>query len=63
MGKKINLNNPTSFNEKLQWLKLYDRKDIYTEMVDKYEVKKLIADKIGNGKMSCCSCHDDLLCF
>lgn len=47
MGKKINLNNPTSFNEKLQWLKLYDRKDIYTEMVDKYEVKKLIADKIG----------------
>lgn len=47
MGKKLNLENPKTFNEKLQWLKLYDRKDIYTTMVDKYEAKKYVADIIG----------------
>lgn len=46
-GVELNLNNPQTFNEKLQWLKLYDRKDIYTMMVDKYEVKKYVADIIG----------------
>lgn len=45
--KKLNLKNPQTFNEKLQWLKLYDQKDIYTMMVDKYEVKKYIANTIG----------------
>ena len=35
--KPLNLKKPKSFNEKLQWLKLYDRKDIYTTMVDKYQ--------------------------
>ena len=47
MGKKLNLENPRTFNEKLQWLKLYDRKPIYTTMVDKCEVKKYVADIIG----------------
>ena len=47
MGKNLNLDNPVTFNEKLQWLKLYDRKPIYTMMVDKYEVKKYVADIIG----------------
>ena len=47
MGKKLDLKNPQTFNEKLQWLKLYDRKPIYTTMVDKYEAKKYVADKIG----------------
>ena len=47
MYKKLNFNNPETFSEKLQWLKLYDRKDIYTTMVDKYEAKKYIADKVG----------------
>ena len=46
-GKKLNLENPKTFNEKLQWLKLYDRKDIYTTMVDKYEAKKYVANIIG----------------
>lgn len=45
--KKLNLKNPKTFNEKLQWLKIHDRKDIYTKMVDKYEVKKYVADMIG----------------
>lgn len=47
MGKKLDLENPKTYNEKLQWLKIYDRKPIYTTMVDKYAVKKLIAEKIG----------------
>lgn len=47
MGKKLNLDNPQTFNEKLQWLKLHDRKDIYTTMVDKYEAKKYVAEQIG----------------
>lgn len=46
--KKINFNNPITFNEKLQWLKLYDKKDIYTTMVDKYEAKKYVANIIGD---------------
>lgn len=48
LGKKLNLNNPQTFNEKLQWLKLYDRKPIYTTMVDKYEAKKYVASIIGD---------------
>lgn len=47
MGRKLNLNNPKTFNEKLQWLKLYDRKPEYTQMVDKYEAKKYVASIIG----------------
>lgn len=39
--------NPKTFNEKLQWMKLYNRRPEYTVMVDKYEVKKYIADRIG----------------
>lgn len=48
IGKELNLNNPQTFNEKLQWLKLYDRNPEYTEMVDKYEAKKYVADIIGD---------------
>lgn len=46
-GKKLNLREPASFNEKLQWLKLHDRNPIYTTIVDKYEVKKYVASLIG----------------
>lgn len=48
LKKELNLNNPVTFNEKLQWLKLNDRKDIYTTMVDKYEAKKYVANIIGD---------------
>ena len=48
VGYKLNLERPLTYNEKLQWLKLYDRKDIYTMLVDKYEVKEIIGNKIGN---------------
>lgn len=47
MGKKLNLQNPQTFNEKLQWLKLYDRRPEYTMMVDKYKVRDYIAEKLG----------------
>ena len=47
MGKKLNLKNPQTLNEKLQWLKLYNRKPEYTMMVDKVEVRKYIAEKLG----------------
>jgi len=46
-GKYPDLKSPKSFSEKLQWLKLYDRNPEYTTMVDKYEVKKYVADRIG----------------
>lgn len=48
MAKRpLNLDNPQTFNEKMQWLKLYDRKSIYTAMVDKYEAKQFVAERIG----------------
>lgn len=46
-GKKLNIKAPQTYNEKLQWLKLYDRKPEYTKMVDKYEVKKYVGRRIG----------------
>lgn len=47
MGHKLNLKKPQTFNEKLQWLKLYDRNPLYTTLVDKYAVKKYVAEIIG----------------
>ena len=46
-NKKLNLKDPQSFNEKIQWLKLYDRNPKYTKMVDKYEAKKYVSSMIG----------------
>lgn len=48
MGYELNLDDPKTFNEKLQWLKLYDRRPIYTTMVDKYAVKDYVSSIIGN---------------
>lgn len=47
MGKFPDLNNPKTFNEKIQWLKLHNRKPEFSSMVDKYEVKKIIAERMG----------------
>lgn len=46
-GKNLNLNSPQTFNEKLQWLKLYNRNPEYTMMVDKYKVREYIAKTLG----------------
>ena len=46
-GYELDLENPKTFNEKLQWLKIHDRKPEYTRMVDKYESKQYVAERIG----------------
>lgn len=46
-GTIPNLDNPLSFNEKNNWRKLNDRREIYTSMVDKYKIKGLVAEKCG----------------
>ena len=45
--KALNLKNPKTYNEKLQWMKLYDHNPLYTKLVDKYEVRDFIANSIG----------------
>lgn len=46
-NRDLNLDNPKTFNEKLQWLKLYDRNSRYTTLVDKYKVREYIASELG----------------
>lgn len=48
MKRPLHLNPPVTFNEKLQWLKLNDHKDIYTVMADKYECREYIKDRLGD---------------
>ena len=47
LRKWLNLKNPKTFNEKLQWLKLHNRKPIHTTMVDKITAKPYAAAQIG----------------
>ena len=47
MGYPLDLDNPKTFSEKLQWLKLHAKKPIYTTMVDKVTAKDYIAERIG----------------
>jgi len=47
MGYWPDLKNPKTFNEKLQWLKLHDHNPLYTQLVDKYEVRKYVEKTIG----------------
>lgn len=44
---KLNLEEPQTFNEKLQWLKLNNKNPLYSKLVDKYEVRECIKNKIG----------------
>lgn len=46
-GRKLDLNNPKTFNEKMQWMKLYNRNPEYTMMVDKYLVREYVREKLG----------------
>lgn len=46
-GNTLHLKNPERFTEKIQWLKLHNRKEIYTRFVDKYLVKEYVSNKIG----------------
>ena len=47
MHKELNLDNPQTYNEKIQWLKLFDHQPEYQDMVDKYEAKRIVEAKIG----------------
>lgn len=47
LGMAPDLSDPKTFNEKIQWLKLYDRRPVYTVMADKYAVKQWVAKRIG----------------
>ncbi len=46
-GVTLDLDSPKTFNEKNNWRKLHDRKNVYTRMVDKYRIKSIIAEKLG----------------
>lgn len=46
-GKRLDLENPQGYNEKLQWLKLYDHNPLYPKLVDKIEAKSYVAERIG----------------
>ena len=48
MPYRLNLRHPRAFNEKLQWIKLYDHNPLYTTLVDKYRVKQYVEEKIGH---------------
>ncbi|WBX70090.1 ATP-grasp fold amidoligase family protein [Tenacibaculum retecalamus] len=45
--KKLNLNNPVEFNQKIQWYKMYYRSSLLNLLIDKYTVKEYIKNKIG----------------
>lgn len=47
MHKELNLEDPQTYSEKLQWLKLYNRRPYYPSLVDKYEVKEFVSKVIG----------------
>jgi len=47
LGYDIDWKNPKTFNEKLNWLKVYGREPLYTQLVDKVAVKDYVANKIG----------------
>jgi hypothetical protein len=46
-GKILNFSNPQTFNEKIQWLKLYWRNELATQCCDKYEVRKFVESRVG----------------
>ena len=47
MDYELNLDNPRTFNEKLQWIKLYDHNPLYTKLVDKFRAKQYVIEKVG----------------
>lgn len=48
IGKKLHIDKPVTFNEKMSWLKLYDRNPLYPTLADKYKVKSYVAEKLGS---------------
>lgn len=50
-GKKLNLDNPKGFNEKINWLKIFNHNSLYPHLVDKAEVKDYVRSIIGEVKV------------
>ena len=48
MGYPLNLEDPQTYSEKLQWLKLYWHLPLLTMLVDKYAVKDFVRERIGD---------------
>ena len=48
MGEALNLKNPKTYNQKIQWLKLYNTNPLYSKMVDKFQVRDIITEKLGS---------------
>jgi len=48
MGYRINFRNPQSFNEKLNWMKLFDRNPFYSQISDKYLLRNYVSDNVGS---------------
>ena len=46
-GYKLDLDNPKTYDEKINWMKIYDRNPLYTQLADKYRVKEYVNQKIG----------------
>jgi len=63
-SKDLNLENPKTYTEKMQWLKLYDRRPIYNKLADKYEVRNYVSEKIGDDylipSLGCWEHFDDI---
>lgn len=53
-GKKLNLDNPKEFNEKIQWLKVFYKPKILNQLVDKHSVREYVIDKIGEEYVNEC---------
>ena len=54
LGYWPNLEEPRTLNEKLNWLKLYDRNPLYHKLVDKYEVKSYVSERLGDDAVIPC---------
>lgn len=52
--RKLNLKKPKTYNEKLQWMKIYDRNPLYNKLVDKYEVRSFVKERIGEEHLIPC---------
>ncbi len=51
-GRLINFDNPTTFNEKIQWIKLYEKNPLMTQCADKYAVREFVEEKVGKGVLN-----------
>mgnify|MGYP000555659891 FL=1 len=49
LGYRLDLQNPKTFNEKIQWIKLKDKNPLYTLCADKYKVRDFVKARIGSG--------------